>query len=59
MGVGPITVGGGGGGGGSKWYSGTGTPANGSYSVGDWYLNDANGDVYEKTGASTWTLRDT
>ena len=26
--------------------------------VGDWYLNDSNGDIYEKTGASTYTLRD-
>jgi hypothetical protein len=26
--------------------------------VGAWYENDANGDIYEKTGASTWTLRD-
>ena len=43
---------------GSKWYSGTGAPAGGTGIVGDWYLNDANGDVYEKTGASTWTLRD-
>ena len=43
---------------GSKWYSGTGAPAGGTGVVGDWYLNDTNGDVYEKTGASTWTLRD-
>lgn len=43
---------------GSKWYSGTGAPAGGLYLVGDWYLDDANGDVYEKTGASAWTLRD-
>jgi hypothetical protein len=28
------------------------------YRVGDWYLNVANGDVYEKTGAAAWTLRD-
>lgn len=43
---------------GSKWYSGTGAPGAGTGIVGDWYLDDANGDVYEKTGASTWTLRD-
>ncbi len=43
---------------GSKWYSGTGVPSNGSYLVGDWYLNVSNGDVYEKTSTSTWTLRD-
>jgi hypothetical protein len=43
---------------GSRIYSGTGAPAGGSYLIGDWYLNDANGDWYEKTGASAWTLRD-
>lgn len=43
---------------GSRWYSGTGAPSGATGSVADWYLNDANGDVYEKTGASTWTLRD-
>ena len=43
---------------GSVWRSGAGAPAGGTGAVGDWYLNDANGDVYEKTGASTWTLRD-
>lgn len=40
------------------WRSGTGVPAGGLGNVGDWYLNDASGDVYEKTAASTWTLRD-
>jgi len=43
---------------GSKIYSGSGAPAGGTGVVGDWYLNDSNGDFYEKTGASTWTLRD-
>ena len=43
---------------GSKWYSGTGAPAAGTGITGDWYLNDANGDIYEKTAVSTWTLRD-
>jgi Collagen triple helix repeat (20 copies) len=43
---------------GEKWFSGTGVPAGGTGIIGDWYLNDANGDVYEKTGASAWTLRD-
>jgi hypothetical protein len=43
---------------GEKWFSGTGVPAGATGIVGDWYLNDANGDVYEKTGASAWTLRD-
>lgn len=39
------------------WLSGSGTPAGGLGAVGDWYLNEDNGDVYEKTGASTWTLQ--
>lgn len=43
---------------GSKWLSGNGVPAGTLGVVTDWYLNTANGDVYEKTGASTWTLRD-
>ena len=43
---------------GSVWRSGSGAPAGGLGIVGDWYLNIANGDVYEKTGASTYTLRD-
>jgi microcystin-dependent protein len=43
---------------GEKWFSGTGAPAGGTGLIGDWYLNDANGDVYEKTATSTWTLRD-
>jgi Repeat of unknown function (DUF5907) len=43
---------------GSVWRSGAGAPAGALGVVGDWYLNDANGDVYEKTGASAWTLRD-
>ena len=43
---------------GSVWRSGSGAPAGALGVVGDWYLNDANGDVYEKTGASAWTLRD-
>jgi hypothetical protein len=42
---------------GSKWYSGSGAPAGGSYVVGDWYQNTATSDIYEKTGASTWTYR--
>ena len=45
---------------GEKWFSGTGVPS-GSLAgsiQGDWYLNDANGDIYEKTAAAAWTLRD-
>ena len=37
--------------------SGSGSPAGGLGAVGDYYLNTANGDFHEKTGASTWTLR--
>lgn len=43
---------------GSRWYSGAGPPAGSLGAIQDWYLNDDNGDVYEKTGASTWTLKD-
>ena len=42
---------------GSGWRSGAGVPAGGLGVVTDWYLNTSNGDVYEKTGASTWTLQ--
>lgn len=44
---------------GEKWFTGAGAPS-GSLAgsvTGDWYLDSANGDYYEKTGASTWTLR--
>jgi hypothetical protein len=43
---------------GSLWYSGSGVPSAAAHRVGDWYLNVANGDVYEKTGEATWTVRD-
>lgn len=43
---------------GSKWYSGNPAPSSGTGIIGDWYLRDANGDVYEKTGSTTWTIRD-
>jgi hypothetical protein len=53
-----LPVGGGGGeGGGEGWFSGTGAPSGALGTLGDWYINDANGDFYEKTGATTWTLR--
>ena len=44
---------------GEKWFSGVGMPA-GSLTdslVGDWYLDTATGEVYEKTDVSAWTLR--
>jgi len=40
-----------------EWIGGAGAPAGTLGRVGDWYLNQTNGDVYEKTGSSTWTLR--
>ena len=43
---------------GSVWRSGAGAPAGALGVVGDWYLNTTDGGVYEKTGASAWTLRD-
>ena len=44
---------------GEVWFSGSGVPAGSlaGSNVGDWYLNTATGDVYEKTGTTTWTLR--
>jgi hypothetical protein len=44
---------------GEKWFAGVGVPAGGLAGtiVGDWYLDTSTGDVYEKTGASTWTVR--
>jgi microcystin-dependent protein len=42
---------------GDNWFTGSGAPPGATGIVGDWYLNSANGDYYEKTGASTWTLR--
>lgn len=41
----------------SGWYGGTGNVGNGQYNQGDWYLRTSNGDVFEKTGPLTWTLR--
>ncbi len=40
---------------GSTWYEGTGAPAGGLGFNGDFYLNDANGDVYTKAGG-TWSV---
>jgi Collagen triple helix repeat (20 copies) len=42
---------------GAKWLSGTAAPTGATGAVGDWYLNTTTSDAYEKTGASTWTLR--
>lgn len=43
---------------GSEFLSGTGAPDSGLGGVPDFYLDDANGDVYKKTGVATWTLVD-
>jgi hypothetical protein len=43
----------GGGGSGSTWYQGAGAPASGTGVDGDFYLNTANGDVYQKA-AGAW-----
>lgn len=43
---------------GTIWHSGVGAPAGTLGVLQDWYLNTDNGDVYEKTGDLTWTLRD-
>ena len=42
---------------GEKWWTGSGAPAGATGAVGDFYLDSANGDYYEKTGSSAWTLR--
>lgn len=39
-----------------QWLGGSGAPANTLGAAGDWYLDYATGDVYEKTGTA-WTLR--
>lgn len=44
---------GGGGGSGSAWHQGSGAPSSGLGADGDFYLNTANGDVYQKT-AGAW-----
>lgn len=42
---------------GEKWFTGAGAPAGATGIIGDWHLDSSNGDYYEKTGASAWTLR--
>jgi hypothetical protein len=44
-------------GGGERWFSGAGAPAGTTGAVGDWYLDNAGGNYYEKTGETAWTLR--
>lgn len=42
---------------GEEWFTGAGAPSGGIGAVNDWYLDSVTGDYYEKTGATTWTLR--
>ena len=42
---------------GGKWYTGSGAPTGGTGVVGDFYVDSATGNYYEKTGTSSWTLR--
>ena len=42
---------------GSLWHSGSGSPSSTLGAVGDWYFRTANGHVFEKTAAATWTFR--
>lgn len=41
---------------GTEWDSGEGPPPANSGNVGDFYLDESTGDVYEKTGPATWTI---
>lgn len=43
--------------GGEAWFTGAGAPAGATGVVGDFYLDSNNGDYYEKTATTTWTLR--
>lgn len=42
---------------GATWLGGSGVPSSGIGNVNDFYLDNTSGDVYKKTGASTWTLQ--
>ena len=42
---------------GAEWHNVTGTPAGSLGSLGDWALNPASGQVWQKTGTSSWTAR--
>ena len=41
------------------WWSGSGVPPGTTGNTGDWYIDTATGNFYEKTGTSTWTYRGT
>ncbi|HYF75162.1 MAG TPA: hypothetical protein VD757_01135 [Candidatus Nitrosocosmicus sp.] len=40
---------------GATWYNGAGAPAGTTGVVNDYYLDTSTGNVYKKTGSSTWT----
>lgn len=42
---------------GTPWISGSGVPSGALSVIGAFYLNIDTWDIYEKTGASTWTMR--
>lgn len=42
---------------GAQILTGTANPAAGTGMIGYWYLNNTTWDIFEKTGAATWTLR--
>ena len=42
---------------GSVWHSGSGSPSSTLGKLGDFYFRTSNGNVFEKTGTSTWTFR--
>lgn len=42
---------------GEQWFAGAGVPSSGVGAINDWYLNTTNGDFYEKTSGTSWTLR--
>jgi len=42
---------------GDVWHNGDGAPSSELGTIGDMYLNNLNSDYYQKTAASTWTLR--
>jgi hypothetical protein len=41
----------------AKWLTGTSNPNNPTGVLGDWFLNTATYDIFEKTGTNAWTAR--
>lgn len=44
---------------GATWLNGAGVPSSAAGSVGDYYLDNATGNYYQKIDATTWTLKGT